>query len=98
MQRRLAGLHPRVEQAAANRARSGSIRDVDRALYRRCFYWPVRGWNVMGDNTRFYAIGVLAWLGRIEWFLLFELVPMNLALLGLWLWQRDADRRFLEAV
>jgi phosphatidylglycerophosphate synthase len=98
MQRQIAGLHPRVEQAAADRAANGSIRDVDRALYRRCFYWPVRGWNAMGDNTRFYAIGLFAWLGHVEWFLLFELVPMNAAWIGLWLWQRRADRHFLEAL
>jgi hypothetical protein len=98
MQRLLAGLHPRVEQAAAERSRGGAVPERARQLYRRCFYWPVRGWNLMGDNTRFYAIGVFAWLGHVEWFLLFELIPMNLALAGVWLWQRAADRRYLRAV
>jgi phosphatidylglycerophosphate synthase len=98
MQRLLSGLHPQVERAAAARAIDGHVRASDRALYRSCFYWPVRGWNLMGDNTRFYAIGLFSWLGHVEWFLLFELVPMNLACAGLWLWQRSADRRFLEAV
>lgn len=98
MQRLLAGLHPRVEAITATRAENGAVRDTDRTLYRHCFYGPVRGWNLMGDNTRFYAIGLFAWLGHVEWFLLFELVPMNLALGALWLWQRAADRRFLESV
>jgi len=56
----------------------------------------VRGWNVLGDNTRFYAIGVLAALGRPDWFFMFVLVPMNAAFAALWLWQARADRRFLE--
>lgn len=98
MQRLLAGLHPRVEQVTAERSLGGHVRGEDRDRYRRCFYAPVRGWNLMGDNTRFYAIGIGAWLGHVEWFLLFELVPMNAALVALWLWQRGADRRYLEAV
>jgi hypothetical protein len=98
MQRLLAGRHPATERAVAARQQDGTVRDDDRTRYRACFYWPVRGWNLMGDNTRFYAIGVCAWVGHVEWFLLFELVPMNLALAGLWLWQARADRRFLEAV
>ena len=67
----------------------------DRARYRAAFYGPVRGWNLLGDNTRFYAIGVLAWLHHLEWFFAFILVPMNVALGVLWCWQRRADRRFL---
>jgi phosphatidylglycerophosphate synthase len=98
MQRLLAGLHPRVEAVVAAHAESGGVRGADRGRYRRCFYWLVRGWNLMGDNTRFYAIGLFAWLGHVEWFLIFELVPMNVALAGLWFWQRAADRRFLDSV
>ncbi|MBS1819720.1 MAG: CDP-alcohol phosphatidyltransferase family protein [Acidobacteria bacterium] len=98
MERRLAGRHPDVERAVAARLVDGAIGADDRARYRACFYWPVRGWNFLGDNTRFYAIGVCAWLGRVEWFLLFELTFMNAALVALWLWQWRADRRFLMAL
>lgn len=97
MERRLAGLHPRVERVIAERATNGRLRDEDRARYRSCFYWPVRGWNLLGDNTRFYAIGVLAWLHHLDWFFAFLLLPMNGALVTLWLWQARADRRFLAA-
>jgi phosphatidylglycerophosphate synthase len=98
MQRMLNGLHVEVESAMAARSIGGAVREDDRARYRDCFYWPVRGWNLLGDNTRFYAIGVLALLHRIDLFFMFILVPMNLALIALWLWQRRADRRFLESV
>ena len=81
--------------AIAARAHDGVVSDADRASYRTCFYWPVRGWNFLGDNTRFYAVGVLAWIHHLEWFFAFVLVPMNLAMAALWLWQRRADRRFL---
>jgi phosphatidylglycerophosphate synthase len=99
MQRALSGRHPEVERVVAARHTSnGHVPPADRLGYRACFYWPVRGWNLMGDNTRFYAIGVCAWLGHVEWFLLFELLPMNVALVAMWWWQARADRRFLTTV
>lgn len=92
------GLHGEVEAALASRATAGRIREEDRTCYRECFYPLVRGWNFLGDNTRFFAIGVLALLHRIDLFFAFVLVPMNLAFIVLWLWQRRADQRFLAAV
>jgi phosphatidylglycerophosphate synthase len=97
-QRRLAGRHPEVARAIEARSVSGIVRPEDRVRYRACFYRPVRGWNLLGDNTRFYAIGVLAWLHHLEWFITFMLVPMNAALVALWLWQARADRRFLAGL
>jgi len=96
LQRRLIGLHGDVEAAIAARSHQETVSDADRSRYRRVFYWPVRGWNVLGDNTRFYALGLLAWTHHLEWFFAFVLVPMNIALAALWLWQRRADRRFLS--
>jgi hypothetical protein len=98
VQTRLAGAHPQVERALAARSRNGLVRDDDRGRYRASFYWPVRGWNLFGDNMRFYAIGVLAWLQRPEWFFAFLLVPMNVALACVWLWQLRVDRRFLAGL
>jgi hypothetical protein len=97
-QRWLIGLHAEVEDALATRSTAGVVRENDRAQYRECFYGPVRGWNLLGDNTRFYAIGVLVCLHRIDLFFAFVLLPMNLALVALWLWQRSADRRFLASL
>jgi hypothetical protein len=97
-QRWLIGLHAQVEAALAARSVAGNVREDDRARYRECFYGPVRGWNLLGDNTRFYTIGVLVCLHRIDLFFAFILVPMNLALITLWLWQRSADRRFLAGL
>jgi hypothetical protein len=94
-QRKLIGLHGEVEADIASRANEGRVSEQDRARYRASFYWPVRGWNLLGDNTRFYAIGVLAWMHHVEWYFAFMVVPMNLAFGALWLWQRRADRRFL---
>jgi hypothetical protein len=96
MQRTLWGAHREVERRIAARAVDGCVREDDRTAYRRSFYALVRGWNVLGDNTRFYAIGALAALHRTEWFFMFVLIPMNAAFAVLWLWQARADRRFLE--
>jgi hypothetical protein len=98
VQRCFVGLHGKVETALAARAVAGRVREEDRARYREIFYPPVRGWNFLGDNTRFFAIGVLVCLHRIDLFFPFVLVLMNLAFIVLWLWQRSADRRFLASL
>lgn len=95
-QRVLNGAHTETLQAIAQRAPEGAVSPSDRARYRECFYAPVRGWNLLGDNTRFYAIGVLALLHRLDLFFVFIVLPMNFALLALWIWQRQADQRFLR--
>ena len=97
-QRRLIGTHAEVENALMKRSEAGFLRNEDRAKYCQLFYRHVRGWNFLGDNTRFYAIGVLAWLGHIEWFFAFVLLPMNAAFIALWIWQRRDDRRFLSGL
>lgn len=98
MQRMFNGPHAEVESAIAARATGDMVRKEDREEYRQYFYGPVRGWNLLGDNTRFYAIGVAAWWHRLDWFFAFILLPMNVALVALWLWQRRADRRFLTTI
>lgn len=98
MQRWSTGRHDDVEAALSRRAIAGAVTDEDRVRYRTCFYAPVRGWNLLGDNTRFYAIGLLAWFHRIDLYFAFILLPMNLAFIALWLWQRRADQRFLAGL
>ncbi len=98
MQRCLIGLHAQVEAALATRSIAGLVSDEDRARYRECFYGPIWGWNLLGDNTRFCAIGVLVCLHRTELFFAFVLLPMNLGFIALWLWQRNADRKFLAGL
>jgi phosphatidylserine synthase len=94
----LIGEHGKVETALVARADAGRVREEDRARYREYFYRPVRGWNILGSNTGLYALGLLIWLHRVDLFLIFMLLPMNLALIALWFWQRSADRKFLAAL
>jgi phosphatidylglycerophosphate synthase len=98
IQRRLAGVHPQVEAVIAQRASGGCVRENDRANYRRCFYRPVRVWNLFGDNVRRYAFGVFAVAQHLEWMFPFILVPMNLVLMSASVCQRRADRGFLAAI
>jgi CDP-alcohol phosphatidyltransferase len=91
-------LHVEVESLIAARSTAGAVREDDRARYRDCFCRPMRGWNLLGDNIRFCAIGVLVCLHRIDLFFAFILVPMNLALIALWFWQRSADHKFLASL
>jgi hypothetical protein len=94
-QRALLGQHGTVEQLIASRATGGVVRPADREQYRAAFYWPVRGWNMLGDNVRRFALAAFVLLHHLEWFVVFTLLPMNLIMLALWLFQRRADRRFL---
>lgn len=96
-QRRLIGPHVEVEAVLAGRGRGDLVPDEDRRRYRECFQSVVCGWNLLGDNTRFYAIGVLALFHRIDLFFFFVLSLMNVALTILWRWQRRADHKFLSA-
>jgi phosphatidylglycerophosphate synthase len=96
-QRALLGRHAAVEEAIAARAIDGMVRLDDRENYRRCFYWPVRGWNVLGDNVRRFALLAFVLVHHLEWFVVFTLLPMNLILAALWLYQRRADHRFLAS-
>jgi phosphatidylglycerophosphate synthase len=96
-QGRLIGPHVEVEAVLAKRGSGNAVPDGDRRRYRECFQSVVRGWNLLGDNTRFYAVGLLALLHRIDLFFPFVLIPMNLALIILWLRQRRADHQFLSA-
>jgi hypothetical protein len=98
VQRLMVGLHSQVEAALAARSVAGQVRDEDCGRYRESFYALVRGWNFLGDNTRFFAIGILAFFHRIDLFFPFVLIGMNLAFGGLWLWQRSADRGFLASL
>ena len=98
MQRLLSGWHAGVEASLAKRSIGGRVREDDRVRYRLCFYWRVRGWNLMGDNTRFYAVGAPAWFHHLDWFFSFVLLPMNAVFVMLWLWQARADRRFLAGL
>jgi phosphatidylglycerophosphate synthase len=97
-QRRLIGLHPSVLAALLSRSDAGQLRDDDRARYRQCFRGTARGWRLLGDNTRFYLIGILALLHQIDLFFLIILGPMNVLLIVLQLWQRKTDRRFLASL
>lgn len=97
MQRALLGTHRVVEQRIASEARDGAVTDGDRRLYRACFYRAVRGWNLLGDNVRRFAIATCVLAGHPQWFIGFTLGPMTLVLLALWRYQEAADRRFLAA-
>lgn len=96
-QQALLGLHRTVEDGIAARVVDGRVLDRDRDRYRACFYRPVRGWNLLGDNVRRYAIAVFVLVQRPEWFIPFTIVGMNLVVLLVWLYQQAADRRFLAA-
>lgn len=96
-QQAMLGRHADVESAIIARSVDGRVSDGDRQRYRSHFYRPVRGWNLLGDNVRRYAIALLVWWQRPEWFIPFTVGLMNVVVVLLWLYQQAADRRFLAA-
>ena len=96
-QRWLIGPHIEVEATIRDAAAGGTVPEELRTRYRSCFRSLARALNFLGDNTRFYAVGVLALLHQIDLFFFFVLIPMNLALIILWLRQRRTDHQFLSA-
>ena len=94
MQRLIVGSHEAVGAALGARALS----DAELQRYREAYRPLVRGWNLLGDNTRRYAVGLLACLARIDLLFAFIFIPMNLIFIGMWIWQRRADRAFLNAL
>jgi hypothetical protein len=95
VQRALVGRHVVVEREIRARSRDGRVPDADRRRYRHEFYRLVRGWNLLGDNGRRFAIGILALLHHVEWFCLVVLIPGNIVLAVLSRRTRQADDRFL---
>ena len=90
--------HAVVASHEAIGARLGSdrIAEKDRERYRETFRPLVLGWNLLGDNMRRFAVGLLAFLHRLDWFFAFVLLAMNALFLVMWLRQRAADRAFLS--
>ncbi len=96
MQQVLVGPHVEVDSRLRARAAGGAVRDQDRQLYRTSFRRLVCGWNLLGDNVRRLATGLAVLLHDPVLLFAFILLPVNLALITLWLLQRRADRRFLS--
>ena len=96
IQRLIVASHEQVGAALNSRAHGGLIAEDGRQRYRRCFHPLVRGWNLLGDNMRRYAVGVLVCFDRIDLLFLYIVLVMSLIFVVMRAWQARADRRFLE--
>jgi phosphatidylglycerophosphate synthase len=95
MQRLLVGSHETVLAALSARTSGGIISEAEQQRYRESFRPLVRGWNLMGDNTRRYAVGLLVCLHHIDLLFAFIAVVLNVVFIVMRLQQARADRRFL---
>ena len=96
IQRLVVASHEQVGAALNSRAHGGLIAEDERQRYRTFFHPLVRGWNLLGDNMRRYAVGVLVCFGRIDLLFLYIVVVMSLIFVVMRVWQARTDRRFLE--
>lgn len=82
----------RIEAAMGPRlAQGGAGAEAARGLYRRLYAPLVRASGVLGGNTRTLAAFASLLIRAPLWFFAFEIVVLNLALIGLTLWRRDRD-------
>lgn len=89
------GSHDEVIADVGARSRDSIVSEDDRQRYRSSFRPLVRGWNLLGDNSRRYAAGAAVLFQRADLFFGIVLLPMNLIFIGMTIWQRRVDRRFL---
>jgi len=97
-QRLLAAGHLRLLEFLRRKNPSGSLDENTRRLYVSANRLNIRGWNLLGDNTRFILIGASLLLRRPEWYFAAVLGPLNLVLLAMSAVQRRADKKFTEAI
>ncbi|MGI9169295.1 MAG: CDP-alcohol phosphatidyltransferase family protein [Caulobacteraceae bacterium] len=82
----------RIEAAMdARLSRNGESAERARALYGELYAPLVKASAVLGGNVRTLAAFLSVLAGAPLWFFLFEIVALNLALIGLTLWRRRID-------
>jgi phosphatidylglycerophosphate synthase len=96
MQRLLVGSHEEVLAALSARSSGGMISGEEQQRYRTSFRPLVRGWNLMGDNMRRYAVGLVVCLHRIDLLFAFIVILLNVVFIGMRILQARADREFLR--
>ncbi len=89
----------RIEAAMGPRLAEGAASaEAARALYRRLYAPLVKASSVLGGNTRTLAAFASLLAGAPLWFFAFEIVILNLALIGLTAWRRRRDDALLTAL
>ena len=93
------GLHAEVESRASQRDRrqASCARTIEPGI--GSIFTGPSAVGICSETTP-GSMPSVYWLclHRIDLFFAFILVPMNLALIALWFWQRSADRKFLASL
>lgn len=58
----------------------------------------IRGWNLLGDNTRFLLILIAIILCKPHWYFLFILGPLSLVTVFLMVLQKNIDKKFSDKI
>ena len=98
VQRLVVSSHEGVGVALRARSAGAVLSLEERERYRSSFHALVRGWNLLGDNMRRYAVGALVCFERIDLLFLYIVIVMNLIFITMRIWQVRADRRFIAAL
>lgn len=97
-QKYFAGSHLAIMEKLSARYTPGAVPQPVRHAYRDRNRRLVHGWNVLGDNTRFLAIGAALWLARPEHYFLFIICALSVHMSVMIQLQRAADTELTETI
>ncbi|MDD4004357.1 MAG: CDP-alcohol phosphatidyltransferase family protein [Elusimicrobiaceae bacterium] len=97
-QKFFAASHLALMKKLNGRFPSGALPDGVRGQYRAANRKTVRGWNILGDNTRFIALAAALWLGRPEHYFLFIICALSVVMSVMIHLQREADATLAQTL
>ncbi len=69
----------------------GQLDETTKDAYKKANRRVIRGWNILGDNTRLAAILAAVIFSRPQWYFLFIIGPLNVILVFMIFWQSRVD-------
>ncbi len=97
-QKHFAASHLALLRFLAEKFNNSALPDDVRQSYREANRRSVHVWNILGDNTRFIAIGIALWLGRPELYFLFIIFALSILMAAMIQVQRHIDFTLTETI
>ena len=83
--------HKRLLDFLARGYPKGQLDETAKEAYKKANRRVIRGWNILGDNTRLAAILAAVILSRPQWYFFFIIGPVSVILVFMIFWQSRVD-------
>jgi phosphatidylglycerophosphate synthase len=97
-QKLLAKNHINLMENIRKRCPENIVGENEAQNYKKSNSKIIRGWNLLGDNTRFILILTAIILHKPHWYFLFVLGPLNIVMFFLTIRQKRLDKEFLNGL